>query len=390
MPRAFEENPRTMSLRDLLYFTYKYYYKPPTLPPDGEVKAFLEAKTGRDEIFETVVTVSVGGDLMPYEMITPSNTAHLWDEVGDGFFGSDIVFANLETPLDVTKKPHFVPEVMLSHMHFNTDDVTLNIFSGMGRYRGYDILSIANNHSLDMGREGLLRTMDHLEGKGILTVGARKTGTEKNFRIVEVKGIRIGFVAYTYSLNEYLPPDSHPWAVNYLPLNCAGCDISLIRQDVKACREEGADIVIASMHCGNAYQAYPSAQTATLFKDIFETCGVDVIAGGHPHNLQPWNDYEFTDPFTGKRKTGFVIFSLGDFIAYDIFTWCHLCAYLKLEIGRNNEGQVVFRPVVRPMVMQRTGEQLKLVYAENVLAGDDLKGELKDLKILYDICMKRS
>ncbi len=335
-----------------------------------------------------MLSISIGGDLMPYEMIKPEHTEHLWDDIGADFFGSDIVFANLETPVDSSSKPGFVPEVMLNHMHFNTNEASYDIFSGFGKHKGYDVLSVANNHSLDMGKDGLSRTIEFLKARGVRTVGAKTRQTDADYEIMEINGIKIGFVAYTYSLNEYLPETGGEWMLNYLPLNCAGCDIELIKQHVRQCREAGAELVVCSMHCGNAYQAYPSQQTIDLFQAVFNSCGVDVIAGGHPHNLQPWQTYTFTDPFSGKQKKGFAIYSLADFIAYDIFTWCHLCAYVKLEVGRNTHGEVVFRPIVRPMVMQREQGQLKLVYAEKVLVGKALSPELQDIKLLYDICVR--
>ncbi len=316
------------------------------------------------------------------------NTLHLWDEVGPDFFGSDIVFANLETPLDPQKNKSFVPEVMLSNMLFNTDEATFDIFSGQGRYKGYDILSIANNHSLDMGKQGLLNTMDFLHQKNIRTVGASPSAEHFNDPvIIEKNGLKVGFIAYTYSLNAFEAPEDKPWLVNLLPLNTTGCDISLIQEQTETCRKAGADIVICSIHAGNAYQVFPGKTTIDLFENIFATCGVDVIVGGHPHNLQPWRHYAFKDPFTSKQKNGFAIYSLADFIAYDIFTWCHLCAYVKLEIGRNETGDICINPIVKPLVMERNNRQLQLKYADKIFAKKELTEEEKDLKILYEQCV---
>lgn len=384
----FEENPRTMSLRELLYFTYKYYYRPPLASSEESVVQHFIKPKENEEKFELLLTISIGGDLMPYEFIQPDNTQHLWDTVGADFFGSDIVFANLETPLDKNRKPSTVPEVMLNDMYFNTNETTFGIFNGNGFYKGFDILSIVNNHSMDMGEQGLKSTIDNLNAKGIKTVGAKKMETDRDYEIIEINGIRIGFVAYTYSLNVFLPPLGKEWMLNILPLNTRECKIEVIEQQVRACRRAGAELIICSMHCGNAYQAYPSKQTIELYQRIFNSCGVDVIAGGHPHNLQPWQSYEFKDPFSGKMKKGFAIYSLADFIAYDIFTWCHLCAYLKLEIGRNKNGEIVFKPIVRPMVMLRERKMLKLMYAETVLNAPELTDELRDIKLLYDLCMQ--
>jgi len=385
----FEENPRTMRLIDLLYFSYKYYFKPPQIPSHPGVLDHFEKTILVPTEFKSQLTISLGGDLMPYEMIKPANTHHLWDQVGSDFFGSDIVFANLETPFDNNQKQSFVPEVMLSNMLFNTDEQTFSIFNGNGQFKGFDILSVANNHSLDMGEAGLLATLQNLKSKNILSIGAATSFEEAQQPVViEKNGFKIGFIAYTYSLNQFEGPKDKPWLVNLLPLNLPNCDIGLIKQQTETCRKAGADLVLCSIHGGNAYQTYPNKTTVDLFESIFNTCGVDVIIGGHPHNLQPWRNYHFTDPYTGKNKTGFAIYSLADFIAYDIFTWCHLCAYVKLEIGRDLMGEIQLRPIVKPLIMERKNKQLQLQYAAQVYSKSELTAEEKDIKILYDACLK--
>ena len=384
----FEENPRTMRLMDLLYFSYKYYFKPPQIPSHPTVLAHFQKPTTLHPDFHSQLSISLGGDLMPYEMIKPEYTTYLWDNVGADFFGSDIVFANLETPIDTKQKQSFVPEVMLSNMLFNTDEQTFSIFNGNGQFKGFDILSVANNHSLDMGEAGLLATLQNLKHKNILSIGAAASAEEAEQPvIIERNGFKIGFIAYTYSLNQFEAPKDKPWLVNLLPLNLPGCDINRIKQQTETCRKSGADLVLCSIHAGNAYQTYPGKTTVDLFENIFNTCGVDVIIGGHPHNLQPWRNYQFTDPFSGKNKTGFAIYSLADFIAYDIFTWCHLCAYVKLEIGRDVNGDVLMRPIVKPLIMERKNKQLQLQYAEHIYQKTELTAEEKDIKILYDACV---
>lgn len=380
----FEENPRTMSFGDIVHFAYKYYYRSPELPSLPEYDDHFNVKYVPAAYPDKVATISIGGDLMPYEMIKPEHSAGLWEEAGPDFFGSDLVLANLETPLDVSRPSSFVPEVMLNDMHFNTDERTFGIFSGAGQYKGFDVLSIANNHSLDMGVEGLDATMGFLKGKSIDYVGAKRQLEERDYVIKEINGIKVGIVAYTYSLNQLLPPQGMEWKVNHLPLNRQDCDIQMIREQVKACKVSGAEYIICSMHCGNAYQPYPSACTIEMFQKVFETCGVDLIAGGHPHNLQPWREYEFKDPFTNQPKKGFAIYSLADFVAYDIYTWCHLCAYLKIRLWKE-QGQVKSSVEVKPMIMTREDGQLKLRYAKALMNQGPLDDELRDIKVLYDL-----
>lgn len=386
--REFEENPRTMGFKDILYFAYKYYFKSPVLPSSDKVIKHFEDSPTHIGPSKVLATISLGGDLMPYELINIETTERLWENVGHDFFSSDIVFANLETPLDFNADPSFVPEVMLTDMLFNTDKQTLRIFSGNGSYKGYSILSVANNHTMDQGIRGIDNTIEHLNFNGIRTVGAITDHYENMHEVIEVNGIKVGFMAITYSLNQFLMPDELYWKVNHMPLNIENCPLDLLYEQVQKCRKSGAEFIILSLHCGNAYQAYPSAVTVQLYERIFNALGIDVIVGTHPHNLQPWRTYNYQDPFTGKSKQGFAIYSLGDFVAYDIFTWSHLSAYLKLEIGRNSDGDIVFKPNVVPMVMLKENKKLKLHFADKIFNKENLNNELKDMKVLYDICTK--
>jgi len=343
--KDFEENPAFFKAKDVLYLGYKYYIKPPYLFPEWVVKHFKEQNfdftlPNNFEV-ESEITLSVGGDLMPYKWIQKPYTEHLWDEVGDFFFGSDIVFANLETPIIPNKPASLVPEVMLSDMHFNANEEMFEIFSGNGKYKGYDVLSTANNHSMDMGKEGVLETIRFLEQKNIAYTGTAKSPEEcQHFPILECKDIKIAFLAYTYSLNQFQLAEEEVYLVNTERLNTPNPDLSKIKQDVLLAHKQGADLVMLSLHTGNAYQAYPSEHTINIYHRIFEECGVDAILGSHPHNPQPMEKYTFQCPITQRQKQGFAIYSLADFVAYDIFVLDRLIPLLKLHItkGKTAEG----------------------------------------------------
>ena len=81
--------------------------------------------------------------------------------------------------------------------------------------------------------------------------------------------------------------------------------------------------------------------------------------------MQPWRSYKFKDPNTGREKQGFAIYSLGDFIAYDM----------------------VFNPIVKPLLMLRENKHLHLVYAKEYFGKAKMTSELNDMKVLYDICV---
>jgi len=334
---SHHEDPLTMSFEEKLYLGHKYYYKAIT---QGEHNAALESYFSKQTLKPIIpqgflvtntITLSAGGDLIPYTSITPSVCTQLWDDIGNFFFDADIVFANLEAPADFTKPVAAAPEVMLHDMYFNASQSMFNIFCGNGKFKGYDVLSLANNHSLDMGVDGLANTLTMLQQKGIPYTGAALSQNAlHDFPIINRNEIKTAFLAATFSLNKEQLPADHTWMCNHIPLNLPNPDISLLVTQATIARQRGADIVIAALHMGCAYQAYPSMHTLQNIHTICDATGIDIVIAGHPHHAQPMEIYQ--SAITGKQH--FIIYSLGDFIAYDIFKWGHLPMMLKLQISK--------------------------------------------------------
>ena len=180
-----------------------------------------------------------------------------------------------------------------------------------------------------------------MENKKIAFTGTARSEKERdNFPIIEKNGIKIAFIAYTFSMNKYVNPKDKPFLVNHLEVNQPDVDVSPLKRLVALAHERGAEFVILSLHFSNAYQAYPNTHVVKNAQRIFDECGVDIILGGHAHNVQPMARYDFRCPFSQKKKAGLVLFSFSDFIAYDIFNGCHLSVYLKLVLSKveNTEG----------------------------------------------------
>jgi Bacterial capsule synthesis protein PGA_cap len=402
-PQYFHDDPRHYTTWDILFFAYKYYFKPP-LEDDagGEIEAYIKQNPpifNHENIrIESEITLNAGGDLMPYEWIQPQFCKHLWDDIGDDFFNADIRFANLETPICFEDEHSHVPEVMLNDMNFNANSEIFSIFNPIEQTPQYffekhhkkwsfDVLSTANNHSLDMGEQGIFDTINYLSENEILPVGTAYLEENRlEFPIIEQNGIRIAFIAYTFSMNQLTNPKGKEWLVNYVEVNQSDVDLSALKSDISYLKEvEKVDFVVLSLHYGNAYQPYPGAHIFENTKRIFDTCGCDVILGGHAHNVQPAMRYDFTCPMTSKQKQGFVLFAFSDFVAYDIFTWCHLSVYLKLKIGKgkNTEGvsetvllESVMKPVYACGVYQdENNRDLRLLDAEKWLEKIEKEGK---------------
>lgn len=368
-PQYFHDDPRHYTRKDLLFFAYKYYFKSPLKDDDnGLTIQFFKNNPPVFHLppdFEEIssLSISAAGDLMPYEWIQKPYCERLWDDIGDDFFDADIRIANLETPIDTSRPPSLVPEVMLNDMHFNGSEAMFQIFNPQektpqyfeektGKKWGFDILSTANNHSLDMGEEGLYQTIDFLKARNIQHIGTSKTAAERlNIPIIEHHNIRIAFVAYTFSMNQLVNPSDKPYWVNHLEVNQPDIDLMPLKKDILYAKTVlKADFVVLNLHYGNAYQAYPGSHILENTRRIFEECGPDIILGGHAHNVQPMAKVPFKCPLTQEDKEGFVIFSLSDFVAYDIFNRCHLSVYLKLHISKgidfkNSKIRTVLRGV---------------------------------------------
>lgn len=341
------EDPRKMTRKQQLYFGYKYYFRAILQAEKGagleqhfqnQAARFEPPKTNADT---PKLTLSSGGDLMPYFCITSAQCQKIWRESGDFFFDADLVVGNLETPLHPKKPASYVPEVMLSNMYFNANEDMFGVFSGFGQYKGFDVLSTANNHSLDQGEEGLIETLQFLDAQNIARVGTARSIEERDqFPMLEKNGIKVAFLSYTFSLNALVCPPEKSYLANHLNLNEDNPDISLIVAQAKLARQKGAEFIVAFLHMGCAYQPYPSKVIVDNMHQICKETGIDLVLGGHPHNAQPIEFLDVQDPFTGLSKQTTIVYSQGDFIAYDIHKWCKLPLLLKFELSKI-EGKVV-------------------------------------------------
>jgi len=129
---------------------------------------------------------------------------------------------------------------------------------------------------------------------------------------------------------------------------------------------------------------------------ICTEANIDIVLGGHPHNMQPLEILESTDAETGLIKQHFISYSQGDFIAYDIFKWCHLPLLLRLTISKGNVGgkrHVQLTGIeAKPFYLYANKQQqlkildfLQLLEApEKFVAEPDVLAELKELDWFFN------
>ncbi|MGI8696788.1 MAG: CapA family protein [Mycobacteriales bacterium] len=147
------------------------------------------------------------------------------------------------------------------------------------RWAGYDACDTASNHTVDLGAAGVTATLDALDAVHIAHTGSARSPAEAaKPAIYDVKGVKVGHIAYTYGLNGNADP--HPWTVNLI-------DIARIKAAARELKVAGADIVVVSVHAGIELDQSPSAYQVQIDDEIMSSPDVDLIVGAHAHVVQP-------------------------------------------------------------------------------------------------------
>ena len=160
---------------------------------------------------------------------------------------------------------------------------------------GFDMLLTANNHSYDTRLVGYLRTLDVVRGKGLETLGTFASEDETKWTIVEINGIKIGMLCYTWA--SYITEDGRPslngnqaieksGLCNYFVSNDLPAFYAEVEQYLRDMESAGAEATIMFIHWGQEYILAPNTEQQNIAQSLCDL-GIDVIIGGHPHVVQP-------------------------------------------------------------------------------------------------------
>jgi poly-gamma-glutamate capsule biosynthesis protein CapA/YwtB (metallophosphatase superfamily) len=193
------------------------------------------------------------------------------------------------------------------------------------REAGFHLVATANNHCLDRGEKGVLRTMAHLEEAGLDFFGTARSREERErVLVIQKKGFRVAFLAYTYGTNGIPVPAGKEYLVNLL-------EEERILADLKKARGQ-ADLVVVSLHWGLEYRREPGREQQQLAERLIAG-GADLILGCHPHVLQP---VEFIRTPAGRE--GVVAYSLGNLISDQVYPYTDTGLLLRVEYHKDAKG----------------------------------------------------
>ncbi|MDE7179875.1 MAG: CapA family protein [Muribaculaceae bacterium] len=197
---------------------------------------------------------------------------------------------------------------------------------------GFDLFLTANNHCLDRRDKAARRTIKALDELGVDHIGTYHDAADREQSvpfIKDIKGIKVGFLNYTYGTNGIPPREG---------VEVALIDRERMAQEIRRTREAGAEVVVVAMHWGIEYVLLPNRNQEEL-ADFLVGQGVDMIIGGHPHVIQPMKVVRNEK----EGKDVLVVYSLGNFISNMKTADTTGGALVRVRIERDADGKSRFK-----------------------------------------------
>ncbi|MFI6673967.1 CapA family protein [Kribbella sp. NPDC050470] len=151
---------------------------------------------------------------------------------------------------------------------------------------GYDVCTTASNHSFDSGAAGVDRTLETLERAGLRHAGTARTPDEAETpTIIDVRGVKLAVVSYTFGFNGLPYPDGETWRAGKI-------DVPRIKAMAKKARDRGAEIVVVSCHWGTEYSSKLNDQQREVAPQLLADSNIDLLLGHHAHVVQPMENID--------------------------------------------------------------------------------------------------
>lgn len=346
------------------YFIYSYLFPNPT-----PVNPSLTIPSKENNI---TINLAATGDILMHNTVLASG------KVGINDYNYDHLFAPIKHISSQADYATISLEAVMAGAEygytgyplFNTPDSTATALKASG----FDFVSITGNHCMDRGLKGTLRSLEVIKNSGLDTTGVFASAQEKDqYLIKDIKGIKVGFVAYTYGTNAIPIPNNTPYLVNILNPQAVQKDITALKPQV--------DLLVLLPHWGVEYNHYPTEEQQKMALSWLEN-GADIILGSHPHVIQPAQLLNIN----GQKK--FVIYSMGNSLGHQRGNERNSGVIVNLKITKNlstsqttideanyiptfshsykNEGRQLFRvvPIDETIAKIKSGEELYFTTAD--------------------------
>lgn len=275
---------------------------------DSEADGSDSEAGGAEGTEDSSFTILSTGDVLPHAAILDAaelpeggwDFAPLMDGVQDWVSGADLALCSLEVPLVAPG------EEPIGYPIFGSPE---ELVEGL-QETGFHGCNTANNHSVDTGIEGLENTLETFDEQGMGHVGTARSQDEADqaqFYTVERAGreVTVAHLSTTMVHNDdSLVPDDEPWRVTDVEPE----ELTAMASDA---REDGADLVIASVHWGEEYTHEPGEQQTEYAEELAAGEEVDLVYGNHSHTPQPLEELDGGPDGEGMH----VAWSMGNFFS---------------------------------------------------------------------------
>jgi hypothetical protein len=343
-----------------LIFIFSIY-----LLPSAHALRFSEACESGDQLM-----IGAVGDVLLHGPLQKQGYkqgfSSLWQGLLPFMEGPDVMYANLEGPAaaginksgKAVKDPGLVfdANVYSGYPLFNYNPIIIEDLL----HSGVDIVSTANNHSLDRKAIGLRSTMDSLNSYGMPYIGTRYSADEDFYTITKNGTWTLGWIACAYGTNGI--PDKED-----LVLDCFDGRVTKLIKNLK----DSVDAVIVTPHWGDEYQLSPNSNQKKFAKQWIED-GAQAIIGSHPHVPQPWEKH-----ITSDKREGLILYSLGNFVSNQSSTKKQSSLLLYVGLSKNNGRTWVNGVRYLPLFMKRAGGYEALASNFVVKPSSEVKASLQ-------------
>jgi len=251
-------------------------------------------------------TIAASGELLIHQSVADAAvTADGWDfspmlaSVAPIVAAADLAICHVESPMSPDNK------ALSYYPAFNVPNQLAQAIADTG----YDTCSVASNHALDTGRNGVEGTLDALDEAGVRHAGmARSEGEAATPTVIDVNGVKVAHLSYAYGFNIGDPPADEPYLANLI-------DEGAILSDAASAKAGGAEFVVVSLHWGTEYSATPDALQTDLGPRLMGSDAIDLVIGTGAHVIQP----------VAAIGSEYLVYGLGNFLSNQAPESCTGC-----------------------------------------------------------------
>ena len=277
--------------------------------PENDI-IFPTITAEEQKAFDSAFRITFAGDLILLEdQVKRAYT-------GDGYDFADVFeytkphISSADLAIGVFEGPMAGAEAGYSSSNFDDGkELYLNFpdeFAEEVKRTGFDLVTTANNHVLDKGVDGAMRTLDVLDKLGLDHTGSYRSAEEKQserVKLVEKDGVKFAVLSYTYGSNNIAVEKLAAEELSYLTSVISGTEGELfekikksVEQDFKEAKSLDPDLIVVLPHIGTQFLNSADIEQETWF-GIFKEYGADIILGDHPHVVEP----VFIEEYNGKN-----------------------------------------------------------------------------------------